>query len=394
MPESKLPDELVRRILVPAGSERPPRPANAETRDCYCWRQLVAPLRDDPALPDHICTLTMKETVARWWTEQWGVHGRLLLTSLQPPLPPQTQVALRLVGREHRVVWPPDDAGRRLLYVITEWVEGASNKGLTRRLRALPGWLEEVAFLKALAEPGAPEAVRLVRDQLAVDEWIGLESSDEAMAFRLRRRGLPPTPSVIAAIRADALEQKIPLCADAVRVRTFAYALRARDGRMWEHDANPEVETRSFLYHTSLDLTRKTYSVEHKHRAFCKRVCDSPATTEHAVHQAAALEAREDWPAPSTDWWEEVYAASTNDPNRGLLHAYRLQAEDQGRAPSIPVFVQGYVDRLYDRMRHRMRAAGLPTRPPRGFKQNARDYLVTWLRDRLEEQKTERPTSP
>ena len=149
---------------------------------CRCtW--LIEPFHGG-ALPDHVCRPTMMASVR---------------SAIRDGLVPPSQT------------WPVPFNGRRLGLVIREWAEEAPSPTLASLLAGSKDWKAEVPSLRATfnvwreRNPGAD-----LNGWVDGTAWWQRSGEDidlgagRHLARRLRRRGLPDTPSTVRHLRAVA----------------------------------------------------------------------------------------------------------------------------------------------------------------------------------------------
>ena len=327
-----------------------------DTKACPCT-VLVEPFVDDP-LPNHVCYETMIATV------RTATRDGILPVS------------------EH---WPVSFQGRRLGFVLRQWVQEDPSETLANQLAASPAWRREVKALKIRFSPW-----RKRNPKADLSGWVdgtawrrnGDSQFDAGagrdLAQRLRQRGLPHTPATVRHLRAVAAGcSSAPLPARGILVTTFVYIRAFQPTSMTEPllfiDENSEVSVTGLLELVTGPILDQATRAVLTHRTWLRQWEQHPLADMSAVRRAqrGAFE-------PATEKDEDWYCYR--------VEALRIPTEELRRQASANInglegAITQHLNSVYRRVRKRRTDAGLPpATPPPDWRREARLHLRSSLK--------------
>jgi hypothetical protein len=320
---------------------------------------MASPLRRTDSLEPLLSYDRMQATVNAWLIERRDELFGIVTTEADHPgrISPQREKEIldsadALLGRV-AAWWPVQYGSRRLGLVIKQWVEGEPNEVLAMQLSKDPGWNEEVSLRNQTYQQWQ-EAMR----DMTPDAWIngrGWYRNDDQgaerwLSGRLRRRGLPSTPSTVRHLRAVAAGRNQPLPGRGLLVTTLAFVNPRHDEQnapqTLPHYFTPPHE---FLLLGSSEWTTKAlieegYAVMREHRAFLHRFRDYPIADVTTYRQLQSLHRRgEETNGPE---WLDYEAAAMLAIDREEFDRERGRSDPQHAAT---VFLNGIQRRVKGR---------------------------------------------
>jgi len=360
--------------------------------DCDCER-LLAPLGDAETLPSVVHVGVLRGTVGPWIAEERAHALTMGVDALTVPAP---ELTMRKMGAA--AVPIPDDppiptldpekaladaggypvlyAGRPLWCVVRQWAEGPPDAALAAKLRRHAGWAKEVNVLIALLLDESPAPINLYVRRREAQEMRRFRlkdaQDDAAVMARLRVRGLPASPSIVAHLRAvarDAAREVAatgrlaqlphdaePLPAFGALITTLIYE-NAQDSRPWSEgvwlDEGSYEQRRAWdggivatAPHASIiKLRRRADAIENAHVRWAKSLFGAHAF-EDSLDLSPRTPARRPLPRTTTALldWERV--ALEPDRLSPLFKTLRHHQHHQSRAAQLKE-ISDYLDRTY-----------------------------------------------
>jgi len=409
--------------------------------DCDCER-LLTPLGDAETLPSVVHVGVLRETVGPWIAEE---RARALTMGVDTLTVPAPELTMQKMGGA--AVPIPDDpplptldpekaladaggypvlyAGRPLWCVVRQWAEGPPDAALAAKLRRHAGWAKEVKVLVALLLDESPAPIDLYVRRREAQEMrrfrLNDAQDDAAIMARLRVRGLPASPSIVAHLRAVArvaarevaaigrlapLPHDVePLPAFGALITTLIYE-NAQDSRPWSEgvwlDEGSYEQRRAWdggIVATAprasiIKLRRRADAIENAHVRWAKSLFgahaflrDSIVVSPPAPH---APQARLPRTTPEALDWERVAL----EPGRlsALVKTLQHDQAPQSRKESTQMKrIRDHLDKTYRIVliaRRRRNAQALKegraeppwdTQPPKGWRKAVTEELLRQL---------------
>lgn len=365
--------------------------------DCDCER-LLAPLGDAETLPSVVHVGVLRGTVGPWIAEE---RARALTMGVDTLTVRAPELTMRKMEDEGEVAAPfPDDpplptldpekaladaggypvlyAGRPLWCVVRQWAEGPPDAALAAKLRRHAGWAKEVKVLIALLLDESPAPIDLYVRRREAQEMrrfrLNDAQDDAAVMARLRVRGLPASPSIVAHLRAVARDHARevaatgrlaqlspdvePLPAFGALITTLIYE-NAQDSRPWNEgvwlDEGSYEQRRAWdggVVATAprasiLKLRRRTDAIENAHVRWAKSLFGKHAFNDSIDASPPAPEAvRLPRTTPEALDWERVAL----EPER-LSPLVRMLQHDQApqsrKEATQKKWIRDHLDKTY-----------------------------------------------
>ncbi len=360
-------------------------------RECNCER-LLEPLGDADTLPSVVHLDVLRGTVGAWVAQERAQTLTMGVDTLTVPAPELTMREIGVTIPIPQDTPPPvldsekaltDAGGYPVLYtgrplwcVVRQWAEGPPDVGVANKLLAHPGWTKEVNTLVAVLLEEQPAPINLYVRRREAPEMrrfrLNDHLDDAAIMARLRVRGLPASPSIVAHLRATAqeaaravastgrrthvLRDVAPLSALGALITTLVYE-NAQNDRPWSAgvwlDEGSYEQRRAWeggiiatMPRSSIaKLRRRADAIENAHVRWCKRLFGAHVF-EDSLDLSPRTPARRPLPRTTTALldWERV--ALEPDRLSPLFKTLRHHQHQQSRAAQLKE-ISDYLDRTY-----------------------------------------------